>query len=201
MKSYNVLKDCIINGMFYQAGWRIEDKELDFGRDDINVYIEHGFIKEIRRPKSKTVYDLKVGDIYFRINANASIGVFNYADDRDDEGARAIGNMFLSRGDAEKELARRKAKQILLRDTKDFKPDCHGEGNLNCTWTIKWKRHYIDYKDAQGCMKDKPVWKLKIIHADDIYDQNLIYFASEEDAEASIKAHEKEWKIYLGVED
>ena len=33
------------------------------------------------------------------------------------------------------------------------------------------------------------------------WDLGTIFFATKGDAEESIKKHEKEWKIYLGVED
>jgi len=33
------------------------------------------------------------------------------------------------------------------------------------------------------------------------HQEHKIYFATPEDAKASIKAHEKEWKTYLGVEE
>lgn len=94
------------------------------------------------------------------------------------------GNMFWTKEEAEKELARRKAYVILKEDTKGFKPDW-GKGSEK-----KW---YVLYRhNAGNFILD---WRVAN------NDGEKLYFATKEDAEASIKAHEKEWKAWLGVED
>lgn len=87
----------------------------------------------------------------------------------------------LARRAGEKELARRKAKVILERDTKQFKPSKKNNWEY---WTV-----YFDPRLNEGLD----------VTSNFGFDGTLT-FATREDAEASIKAHPKEWKIYLGVE-
>lgn len=93
------------------------------------------------------------------------------------------GNIFWTKEEAERELARRKAYVILKEDTKGFKPD----------WKDSSKRKYIvcyDYELKRLAMATFLCSKV-----------SELVFATEEDAQASIKAHKKEWKTWLGVED
>lgn len=130
--------------------------------------------------KPKTVEDLKEGDKWYYISYNsmchyvASSRVLNCINT-----FREVGNVFLTGEEAEKELARRKAKQVLLRDTKGFKPDWPG-----CSVQVyyDYDKHLLDY--GRFSLND-----------------GTLRFATEEDATASIETHEKEWKIYLGAEE
>lgn len=131
----------------------------------------------------KTVWDLKYEEDYWVINNVAHIILTCWDGDRVDERRRDMGNCFLAREDAEKELARCKAKQILLRDTKGFKPDWKDEDQF------KYRVLYDAANDELGIE-----WQVHDVHS-------VIHFANEDDAKASIKVHEKEWKIYLGVDD
>lgn len=100
---------------------------------------------------------------------------------------RETGSLYLTEEDAKKDITRNKAEQILRRDTKGFKPD--------------WKQLYEEarwvYTVCQNCVTNKlevngrMKYKLPI----------EFYFATKEDARASIKAHPDEWKMYLGVEE
>lgn len=96
---------------------------------------------------------------------------------------REAGEVFLTRRDAEKRLARQRAEAILLRDAKGFKPD----------WGDKDQRKFSVYYDHT----------IDALFVD--WDYSLSYgricFATEEDVRASVRAHEKEWKTYLGVEE
>lgn len=127
----------------------------------------------------KTVWDLKTYDIFYVIeDGRVADGIWNCSDYTRN---RDAGDVFLTREEAEKELARRKAKQILLRDTKGFKPN--------------WKEY--DY----GVAVFWDVVHNKLVYNWAEYNDGTIRFRTDEDAEASIAAHEKEWKIYLEVED
>lgn len=129
----------------------------------------------------KTVWDLRTEDIFYIIkNGRVTRGVWNhgaYTMDRD------TGDVFLTKDEAERELARRKAKQVLLRDTKGFKPD---PKNFNFGWAVSYEvmgrnPHLV----ASWCE----------------YVDESIRFRTKEDALNSINTHEKEWKTYLGVEE
>lgn len=130
----------------------------------------------------KTVWDLEERGIYYNIDRSGDIYSYIWENDITDNNRRDIGNCFLTREEAEKELARRKAKVILGRDTKGFKPD----------WGDGVSKYYI-YYDTKNDILD--------VDLVDSMLEGLIYFPTREDAEASIESHEEEWKIYLGVEE
>lgn len=131
------------------------------------------------------MWDLKEGDEYYMIDSffSASNVVPIWTNSDIDKDVRELGNAFLTKEEAEKEIARRKAKQILLRDTKGVK--------LNI-YNIDEKRYYVAYD---------PTGKNLDVYAEPYYGtSHTIIFATEEDAMDSVTTHEKEWKTYLGVE-
>ena len=76
-----------------------------------------------------------------------------------------------------------KARAVILEDTKDFEPDWYDFSQM------KYHIQY-DYEDSEF-----------VVWSSSFNKYCEIYFKSYEDAENSIKTHEKEWKIYLGVEE
>lgn len=134
--------------------------------------------------RPKTVWDLKEGDECYRIMILSNgPTVVHTTWDESLEHVRAMGLISTNQEEAEKELARRKAKQILLQDTKGFKPDWNnGEQMKYCVLYTSYSKQ-LRVEDHSA------------------HHYGLINFATKEDAEASIKAHEKEWKTYLGVDD
>lgn len=174
--------------------WLIEDYTNDGPISKILAYTQSTLDKfpniltdwfEEIPEQPETVWDLENGDDFWLVDTSeAEVCMCQWVNVYKPE--RECGDVFLTREEAEKELARRKAKQILLRDTKGFKPD----------WKEIWR------KDEQVYSVDcsQRYHKLFIQYANDnIYAG--IWFKTAEDAEASIKAHEREWKIYLGVEE
>lgn len=98
------------------------------------------------------------------------------------ERLKSLGNYFETKEEAKKHLEWLKARAVLIEDTKGFKPD----------WTdFNQMKYHVQY-DYEDC--EFGVWSSSFNKYCEIH------FATEEDAENSIKAHEKEWKIYLGVE-
>lgn len=146
-----------------------------------------GYIERTPR-QPKTVWDLKEGDDCYHINNDGSIAHIVWCNTAWSMGMRDMGNAFLTEEEAKKELAHRKVKAILERDTKGFKPDW---GKPNAT-EDKWI--YTIYYSHRICQLVCNGYAVNQFPCD-------IWFTTEEDAEASIKAHEKEWKIYLGVEN
>lgn len=181
-KVYNVLKDCVIDHDFYQCGTCYTDTKTQGDKTYIETLIRYGFIKKIVE-KPKTVWDLKEGDECLKIDPAWEKGYTNIFYGEYAKNLREVGDLFLTEGEVQKEIARRKAKQILLRDTKGFKPN----------WNDHSQNKTLVYYDSD----DK---KLKIIPWS-VNAFGSIYFATEEDAEVSIETHEKEWKIYLGAEE
>lgn len=127
----------------------------------------------------------KSGDQYYTIDWSGIIRDFLWEDEEEDKNGFMSGNSFWTEEEAEKELARREAYVILREDTKGFKPNW-GEPSTS-KYTV-----YYDHQarslsiDEYSCYQEAP---------------NGLIFATDEDARASIKAHEKEWKTWLGVGD
>lgn len=94
--------------------------------------------------------------------------------------ASDIGWSFQTKEECDRYIKRQKAKQILLRDAKGFTP------SKNDSY-----EHFEVYYTKVGGLDV----------CSDIGLDDGIHFETHEDAEASIKAHKKEWKTYLGVEE
>ena len=92
-------------------------------------------------------------------------------------------NYFKNEQEAKKHLEWLKARAIIIQDTKGFKPD----------WT--------DWNERKWCVEYNYMinWLCAIYTTRCSF--GVIHFKSREDAELSIEAHEKEWKIYLGIEE
>lgn len=125
----------------------------------------------------------KVGDAFWFIKCDGSIIESSWDGWEYDKTRFESGSAFWTREEAEKELKRRKAYVVLKEDTKGFKPDWEkGSGK-------KWYVLYLH--DAGKFILD---WRVA-------YDDGgKLYFATVDDAEASIKTHRQEWLDYLGVE-
>lgn len=186
MTKYKVLKDYIHNR---NCNLIKEGSEFNYdGHENspsypfISALTREGFIEEIPK-QPKTVWDLKYGDEYYAIASDGFITteIYRYDNSYEHNSRVDIGNAFITKEEAEKELARRKAKVILERDTKGFKPDWE---KYNYGVEVYWDH----------CGK-------KLVYNWVELNDGTIRFKTDEDAQASIKAHEKEWKIYLGVEE
>lgn len=98
-----------------------------------------------------------------------------------DERLHAIGNYFKTKEEAEKSANWLKAFTILRDDTKGFKANWEDGSQLR--WGVEYNYDtnrlsvYLTFGIQNG----------------------VIYFATQDGAEASIEAHEREWKIYYGV--
>lgn len=95
------------------------------------------------------------------------------------ERLKSLGNYFETKEKAEKHFEWLKAREVLIQDTKGFKPDWNDFNQM------KYHVQY-DYEDCEFGVWSSSFNKYCEIH-----------FATEEDAKNSIKEHEEEWKIYL----
>ena len=99
---------------------------------------------------------------------------------------RSVGRIALTKEEAEKALARLKAKVILERDTKGFKP----KKNSGTFWAVGYDIHAEE---------------LLMIDKDSVYPGSCMFsdivFETREDARRSALDHPKEWETYLGVEE
>lgn len=131
----------------------------------------------------KTVWDLE-GSMRCWVIGDDTVWEERWCDIVGAVDKRNAGRIALSEDEAKKELARCKARTILLRDTKGFKPDWSRE-------EVRAKKYFVVF-DVLG--------NDLCVDFTNSYRENKIYFPTEEDAEASIKTHKKEWLTYLGVE-
>ncbi len=131
----------------------------------------------------KTVFDLGDGDECWIRDIDLKPRKVEWRGTPYDNQLRELGLVFLSREALEKDDARRKAEVILERDTKGFKPNWEDVSNK-----------YEVYYDYESRELDTECYNTCCSHSN-------LWFESSKDAKASIKNHEKEWKIYLGVEE
>lgn len=197
MKKYILKKDLptfkageefILNEMGHLVSNQIQPSRLvAYSRDTLEKFpnILEDWFEEVAE-KPKTVWDLQEGDECWVIEMAAYGPVAKKAYwHKRLEGLRSLGLILLMEEEAKKDISRRLAKQVLLRDTKGFKPDW-SKGNR------KTKKFLVAWDIDPACL---------IVDYTNVYIENRIHFATREDALASIEMHEKEWKIYLGVED
>ncbi len=204
MKRYKLKKD-LPTFKVGQECWLDLDGQLLTRTEEGKIILVYNTIEMKKFPKiltdwfeeipeqPKTVWDLKGRDKYYSIASDGFITTeICKLETQYEDGQRiALGNAFLTREEAEKELARRRAKVILERDTKGFKPDWTDESQdrfcvsfyLFCGNRTKGHLGHLQVENAK--------WSIT----------REIYFASQADAEASVKAHPEEWKTYLGVEE
>ena len=134
----------------------------------------------------------KAGDKFWLVLLDGSLTEVEWGGDNVDEAffehGGAVwfesGNAFWTKEEAAKEAARRKAYVILKEDTKGFKPNWKNNDE---------EKYYVLYSHDLG--RFSIGWNRQLDSG------GKLYFATEEDAEATIKAHEKEWKTWLGVEE
>lgn len=139
----------------------------------------------------KTVYDLEEGDkCWVRRSTVSALSPEPlhaveeiWQGDLRQQSLRECGALFLSAEEVDRDIKQCKAREILKRDTKGFKPAVHDYNQYK--WHVYW---LIDKQRLEMDVEPNAM-------------ENRIYFATAEDAEASIKAHPEEWKTYLGVEE
>lgn len=178
MKQYKLLKD-LPN---FEAGriFTLDDKEAIIYTD---TFIDRftfgvGFIKNF----DEWFEEIKEPEFFYYTDEKGLVAVMrtNYRH-ADIHLRKAIGNYFETKEEAKKHLEWLKARAILLEDTKGFKPDYNDDFH---------KKYFVYYSQI--------VQRLGVGFTTEHRDG--IFFKTSNDAENSIKAHEKEWKIYLGVE-
>lgn len=69
----------------------------------------------LKKPKPKTVWDLKNDDEYYYINADGYVDFSTYGEIESEENKVRVGNVFLTKEEAEKDVERRKVETLLLK--------------------------------------------------------------------------------------
>ncbi len=179
---YKVLKDCIhpLTCKLIEAGDEFGlQKELV---DDYLDALERESFIEIISDEPETVYDLKYGDECFMIvTSSANTCPCTIKWDKCFEPYREIGDIFLTKEETYKEIERRKAREILRRDAKNFRPFWGDDGYK---WFVTYN-HNAKVLQINFCISNQT--------------PDVIYFSDEECVKKSIEVHEKEWLTILGI--
>lgn len=168
--------------------YHFEDNEYwyDVSYDEGTHIKTESFLKPYSgkyEPKKKTVWDLKEGDTYYSIYGNGNVSSEKkWFDDDYENNYREIGNVFLTREEAEFEVERRKIETEMIRLGGKRKTE---QGKAN------W---FFEYRPASG--------GIEILWSSYEMDQGVIYFDSEEKAEEAVEIIGKDRikKYIFGVE-
>ena len=143
---------------FYNVEWECDDYLDEIHEDLLEPYIE----------KPKSVWDLKEGDTYYSIYGNGNVSSEKkWFDDDYENNYREIGNVFLTREEAEFEVERRRIETKMIRLGGKRKPE---QGKAN------W---FFEYRPSSG--------GIEILWSSYETDQGVIYFDSEEKAEEAVE--------------
>lgn len=121
---------------------------------------------------------------YFYITTDGSVWLCPKNKDKElDKNRKAIGNYFETIEEAEKYLEYLKAKEVIKKDTKGFKPDWNNEDENRYRGCWDFKKGTTSWMYEYGTFKEP-----------------LIFFKSVEDISESFEKHPEEWKTYLTYE-
>lgn len=127
------------------------------------------------------------GDEYFYLQDTGIIGSDKEIGVLCDDLRYSLGNYFETRDEADAYLDYLKALAVVRDDAEGFKPDwLDGEQ----------AKVYVGYSHYKEDLSIGEAW-----YDEDTGVFGLPYFATKEDAEASIEKHEKEWKTIFGIKD
>ena len=143
--------------------------------------LDSEWLEEI--PEEYKRWRANTGSMYWYISDSGSAVLTNEAKSSADDARYTIGNYFRTYVEAEKAANWLKAFTILRDDTKGFKANWRDEDQE------KWSVVY-DYEN--GTMYVANYYTSQ---------KSVLYFATQDDAEESIKAHERQWLAFFGVEE
>lgn len=191
MKRYKLLKDLptFDKGDIFRvdedSGCLIREKDgvaayTPYTLEKFNI-LDSEWFEEI--PEDYKRWRAKRNDSYYWLTEDLGV-----VEEREDGGAvderlHAIGNYFKTEWEAQKAADWLKAFAVLRDDTKGFKPDW--ESGFQCKW-------YVYYNHSKKGLEVSGIWTQQ---------GEALYFASADDADASIKNHKREWLTYFGVEE
>lgn len=191
MKRYKLLKDLpnLKKGTIFSEnnpffGARIlVTKTKDAGINFITNEIFEKFFEEIQEEPTDSIHwEPLPGDIYWYLSNTGVVLKKQWMSSPDDIMRHVIGNTYRTEKECEK-ACNRKLAEVRLRRTSTFKPDFE---NRNGGWIVVYNYAYhklfaenIRFEDA-----GEPV-----------------RYATEEDAEKSIKENREDWLIYFGIKE
>lgn len=144
---------------------KLKDLISEYGEYEVSDEL----IAQFKKPSPKTIWDLKKGDNHHWVDITGDVCInVPWQDSKEDKLAREIGNVFLTREEAEKEEERRKVETLLLK---------YGGRR----WFIKGESNMFLYYDARFKTLR---YEIKTI----LPVQGTIYFDSFEKLDKAVKA-------------
>ena len=146
--------------------------------------VKEGFMDLLEKPKPKSVWDLKNGDVYYFLTSYRYVMKTVWVDTDADNEKLSIGNAFLMEEDAEFARERLKVIAELEKYAKEFSD---GEWKDN-----KTQKYYIVYRYSDDYIRSILTYTSK---------DSALYFESPEKIQEAIDAvgEERVKKYYLGV--
>ena len=187
MKRYKLLKDLptFDKGDIFRidedSGCLIREKDgvvayAPYTLGKFNI-LDSGWFEEI--PEEHRRWRAKKGEVYWCVQNDGGV-VYDHEIKIDvDDGRYELGNYFKTEGEAQKTADWLKAFTILRDDTKGFKPNWKNENQ---------KKWLVTYSHEDGTVSPNYCYNTQ---------ESVIYFATQDDAEESIKAHERQWLTFL----
>ena len=154
-------------------------QDPQFTIQDIDNFDE--WFEEIKEPVNSIHWKPKKGDQVFLLGGNGQIFSSSWVGANSDNKWLEFGNTYRTEEEAEKARDRRLA-EVRLRRTSDFKPD--------------WKNEKYGYSIFYGPRSKKLFVTIRTIDGGEI-----VRYATQEEAEKSIKEHEADWKKYFGIKE
>lgn len=150
--------------------------------------VKDGFMDLLEKPKPKSVWDLKNGDVYYFLTSYGYVKETVWVNTDADNEKLSIGNVFLTEEDAEFEVKRLKVVAELKKYAKEFSDEEWAQNN--CV-----KKYYIFYNWSNG--KVSAGYNYFASYG------NQLLFESGEKAKEAIDAvgEERIKKYYFGVRE
>ena len=148
--------------------------------------VKEGFMDLLEKPKPKSVWDLKNGDVYYFLTSYGYVMKTVWVDTDADNEKLSIGNAFLTEEDAEFARERLKVIAELKKYAKEFSDE---------EWSNPTIPKYVIYLSSQDYRMD--------ITSHYSVRYPFLYFESKEKAQESIDAvgEERIKKYYFGVRE
>lgn len=204
MKRYKLLKDlpyAKAGEVFERTTHKSEDglsdydyleirKRVSVGEDETHFGIQYNYFldnfnewfEEIQEPTDSIHWRPRIGDRYWFYFSDGGIRSRFWDNEHEDIGRYELGRTYRTEEECKKAYDRELA-EVRLRRTSTFKP---GFENGNGGYVV-----YYDYCFHQ----------LSILSVSSEDSGEPVFYATEEEAEESIKENEQDWKIYFGIEE
>ncbi len=152
---------------------KLKDLMEKYGEYEVNSKCVVGeceierIVIDLTKPKPKSVWDLEHGEEYVRITGTGGVSECEVCTKITYDRQRDVGNVFLTKEEAEKDIERRKVEALLLK--------CGGRRWFNCditNWAIRYNHIQSSFEYGYASVTQYP---------------SCIYFDTEEQAENAVK--------------